>query len=338
MRTFIFIFALLIVAVSIFLLVAKEQVINPIGKKTLEVKERVLDKYTFSNLRKQQFKNSVISLGRVLDDKEGVTSQIFYYEVDGKRVSGLINLPKAEGVYPIIIMLRGFVPIESYTTGVGTKRLGDVFAQNGFITLAPDFLGYGESDKPSLNPMEERFQTYTASLTLLASLESLDSALLASYSGRIKADASKVGIWGHSNGGQIALSVLEITGKNYPTVLWAPVSKPFPYSILYYTDEFDDHGKKLRRVVANFEKDYDIELYSLTNFFDWINATVQIHQGEEDDAVPKKWSEELNEKLKELEKDISYFIYPNSDHNLMPNGWNQAVQRSMEFYRESFNR
>jgi len=337
-RTFIFIFALLIVAVSIFLLVAKEQVINPIGKKTLEVKERVLDKYTFSNLRKQQFKNSVISLGRVLDDKEGVTSQIFYYEVDGKRVSGLINLPKAEGVYPIIIMLRGFVPIESYTTGVGTKRLGDVFAQNGFITLAPDFLGYGESDKPSLNPMEERFQTYTASLTLLASLESLDSALLASYSGRIKADASKVGIWGHSNGGQIALSVLEITGKNYPTVLWAPVSKPFPYSILYYTDEFDDHGKKLRRVVANFEKDYDIELYSLTNFFDWINATVQIHQGEEDDAVPKKWSDELNEKLKELEKDISYFIYPNSDHNLMPNGWNQAVQRSMEFYRESFNR
>jgi len=24
----------------------------------------------------------------------------------------------------------------------------------------------------------------------------------------------------------------------------APVSKPFPYSILYYTDEFDDGGKR----------------------------------------------------------------------------------------------
>jgi len=306
-----------------------------------KVKEKPLLKYTFENLKKSKFKSSQITLGTALEEKENHISQMFYYTIRDvingknreKKVSGLINVPKKEGIYSVIVMLRGFVPMETYATGTGTKRAGEVFAQNNFITLAPDFLGYGVSDNPSQNSMEERFQTYTTALTLLSSLENLNSGLEASYSGRIKADSAKVGIWGHSNGGQIALSVLEITGKNYPTVLWAPVSKPFPYSILYFTDEFDDHGKALRKIVANFEKDYDIEQYSASNFYSWINAPIEIHQGIADNAVALKWSDQLVSDLKKLEKDVMYFTYPQADHNLSP-GWDEAVERSLNFYRK----
>jgi len=307
-----------------------------------KVREKPLLKYTFENLKKTKFKLSPIVLGATLDEKENYISQLFFYSIRDvingenreKKVSGLINVPKLSGIYPVIVMLRGFVPKETYTTGIGTKRAGEVFAQNGFITIAPDFLGYGKSDNPEGNSIEERFQTYTASLTLLSSLVNLNTGLSASYSGKIKADVAKVGIWGHSNGGQIALSVLEITGKDYPTVLWAPVSKPFPYSILYFTDEFDDHGKALRKVVANFETDYDIELYSPSNSYSWINAPIQLHQGESDDAVPQKWSDKFIADLKKLEKDVTYFTYPDADHNLLPDGWSKAVQKSLDFYRE----
>lgn len=306
-----------------------------------KVKGKPLAKYTFENLKKRQFPAGTIVLGHVsdedIDENIRVVSQMFYLDFP-RKVSGLINVPKAEGIYPVVVMLRGFVPKEIYSTGIGTKRAGEVFAQNGFITLASDFLGYGESDTPSYDAIEERFQTYTATLSLLSSLENLNNALIASYSGKIKADISKVGIWGHSNGGQIALSILEITGKNYPTVLWAPVSKPFPYSILYYTDKFEDHGKTLRKVVANFENDYDIELYSPSNFYSWINAPIQIHQGLSDDAVPSKWSDELFETLEKLGKKVEYFTYPDADHNLLPDGWSQAVQRSLDFYTEKFSR
>ncbi len=234
-------------------------------------------------------------------------------------------------------MIRGFVPKEKYAIGIGTARAGEVFAQNGFITLAPDFLGYGASDKASKDSIEDRFQSYTTVVALLSTLDNLNSGLTASYSGKIRADSSKVGIWGHSNGGHIALSVLEITGKNYPTVLWAPVSKPFPYSVLYYTDEFDDHGMALRKVIANFENDYNIELYSLTNFYSWINAPLEIHQGTADDSVPIKWSDNLVADLKKLDKDITYFTYPGADHNLLP-GWGEAVQRSLDFYKSNFGK
>lgn len=298
-------------------------------------KEKPLAKYSYPSLHKTVFSGSKITVGEVVKDEEQFTSYIFSFSTGGKNVSGLMNVPKKPGDYPVIIMIRGYVPKEMYEPGMGTSHGGEVLAQNGFITLAPDFLGYGSSDKPSPDAMEDRFLTYTSTLELISSLSNLNSALesqaiLARY------DGSHLGIWGHSNGGQIALSVLEITGMQYPTVLWAPVSKPFPYSILYYTDDIDDHGKALRKVVANFEKEYDAEKYSLTNYLDWIEAPIQIHQGGADEAVPQKWSDTLVESLKQKEKSVEYFTYPGDDHNFSQGNWNTVMQRSMAFYQIQF--
>ena len=313
----------------------KNNIISPLGEIPKLI-EKPLEKYSFENLKKRDFKPSEITIGKILKDEDNFISYVFYFNVDKSKVSGLINLPKKGGTFPIIVMFRGFVDQKIYTIGEGTRRSGEVFAANNFITLSPDFLGYGDSDPPSENSIEERFQTYTAALTLLSSIENLNKALEKIEGNLVRADTQKIGIWGHSNGGQIALSVLEISGKNYPAVLWAPVSKPFPYSILYYTDDFDDHGKALRKAVANFEKDYDIEKYSLTNFLNWVEAPVQIHQGGSDEAVPQKWSDQLLDALKKLNKDINYFTYPGNDHNLMPDAWSLAVSRSISFYRENF--
>lgn len=297
--------------------------------------ERPLDKYTIDALSKTKFEASEITLGKVLNDNGEFTSYIFYFNVQTKKVSGLINIPKTTGEYPVLMMFRGYIDREAYTTGAGTQRTGEALAKNGFITLAPDFLGYGESDNPSESPIEERFQTYVTALTLLESIGNLNTTL-ANNNLEARVNVNKVGIWGHSNGGQISLSILEITGRAYPTVLWAPVSKPFPYSILYYTDDFDDRGKMLRRTIAEFEKDYDVELYNLTNYFARINATIQIHQGTADDAVPQKWSDQLVEELEKLEKDVDYFTYAGADHNLLPGGWNLAVLRAIDFYSRGF--
>lgn len=294
-------------------------------------KARPLSRYTIESLAAAQFTASTITIDRVLVENESITSFVFDFNVEGKKVSGLANVPKARGEYPLIVMLRGYVDRETYTTGAGTQRAGEVFAKSGFITLAPDFLGYGESDMPSENPIEERFQTYTTVLVLLESIKNLNTSFLENNLAA-RAASDQIGIWGHSNGGQIALTVLEITGRSYPTVLWAPVSKPFPYSVLYYTDDFDDRGKMLRRTVADFEKDYDVELYNVTNFFDKINAPLAIHQGTDDGSVPQKWSDQLVDELERLGKDVEYFTYVGADHNLLPVGWNLAVTRAIDFY------
>ena len=280
------------------LFAGSERMVSPL------VWEKPLDKYTIENLAKREYKSQI-----VLDGEDR-----FYFDSDGRKVTGTVHMPK-NCPCPVIIQFRGYVERDIYQPGVGTQRTAEVFAKNGFISLAPDFLGYGGSDNPPDDVFEERFLTYVAGLNLLAGVESWDKA-------------GKIGIWGHSNGGQIALTVLEISQKEYPTVLWAPVSKPFPYSILYYTDEAEDRGKALRKKLADFEKDYDVELYSLTNYLDRIKAPIQIHQGTLDEAVPRRWTDELVKRI-----EVDYRVYPGADHNLV-GGWSQAVQRSIDFWEK----
>lgn len=299
-------------------------------RAVVQIKPRPLDKYSIDNLISVKIEPGQIVIGDITKEDGDFTSYLFSFVFDPtlsgkelKRVTGLVNIPTGKGPYPVVIMLRGYVDQKLYKTGDGTKRAGEYFAKNNFITIAPDFLGYAGSDKEAENILESRFQTHTTTLTLLKSLDSLENW-----------DKQNIFIWGHSNGGQIALTLLEITGKAYPTVLWAPVSKPFPYSILYYTDESDDGGKLIRRELAKFEDQYDTDLYSISKYFDRIKAPLQLHQGTSDDAVPKDWSDKLANTFKKQELILNYYIYPGAGHDLQPS-WNTAVERDLKFFRKN---
>lgn len=292
-------------------------------------KPKPLEKYSIENLSKADIKPVEIKIN------ENIFEFSFDPTLSGKeekKVTGLINLPTQTEIsdkkFPLVVLVRGYVDQSIYQTGVGTKRVGEYLADNNYITLAPDFLGYGGSDNESGNIFESRFQTYTIVLTLLKSIESPAHAKALVEAGW---NGKNIFLWGHSNGGQIVLTVLEITGYDYPTVLWAPVTKPFPYSVLYYTDESNDHGKFIRKELAKFEADYDVEKYSLTNYLDRIKAPITIFQGTNDNAVPQAWSDSFVKKLKSLDIKTNYLIYPKADHNMNPI-WGDVIIKTLENY------
>lgn len=304
------------------------KLLTPLGKP-----DRPLDAYTIDNLGKRPYRESRIVLDTAIATTSSYTTYLFHFLSDEKKVTGIVNAPDGEGKFPVILQVRGYVDREKFTSGEGTKRSGLVFADNGFLTIAPDFLGYGGSDMPSNDVFEERFQTYTTVLNLLASLKSLPNA-----------DTSRVSLWAHSNGGQIALTVKEILASasgelaNYsaiPLTLWAPVTKPFPYSILYYTDDSPDYGKSLRKSLAGFEQIYNPDLYAMTFYLDRLEGPIQLHQGLSDEAVPYKWSDDFVYKLNILNKNIKYYKYPDAGHN-MEGSWSDVVQKDIEFFKKSF--
>jgi len=292
----------------------------------LPLKEKPLEKYTIENLAKRQYSSSPIVFEDPIATAPSYAVLPFYFMSDSKKVTGLAHIPMTplSKKLPVVIQFRGFAERATYTPGLGTKHSAEVYAQNGFVSLAPDFLGYGGSDKGSENVFEDRFETYTTALNLIASIPTISFV-----------DPAHVSLWGHSNGGQIALTVLTILGdkgKAYPTTLWAPVTKIFPYSILYYTDEFDDYGKSLRKELAKFEKDYDTDQFAFYNYLDRISAPIIFHQGTDDEAVPVKWSNDFVRLMQGKGKSMKYYTYPGADHNLNV-GWNTVVSRDMEFFR-----
>jgi dipeptidyl aminopeptidase/acylaminoacyl peptidase len=311
-----------------------------LGKKIFQEKEVAppqatpvptpLASYAIENLAKTEQEGELIQIGEKIKADDDFESYLFShafrpapYLNETKIVTGLINIPTAEELFPVVVMIRGYVDQEIYQTGVGTRKAAEVFAENGLITVAPDFLGYGESDREAKNIFESRFQTYTTALSILNSVESID-----------KWDRENVFIWAHSNGGQIALTILAATGAEYPTTLWAPVTKPFPYNILYFTDESEDGGKLIRAELAKVEALYDVDLFSFNNYLERIRAPLQIHQGTADEAVPVEWNDGFVKKLDQAEIENKYLRYGGVDHNMVP-VWDRVVERDLEFFEKN---
>lgn len=297
--------------------------LNPFVPVEPTEKPLPLKEYAFGNLSNRVAVASSLDLDEILAEESEFKAYRFSFTTMGKKMTGQLNVPAAatpSAGFPVVFMLRGYVDKEMFTTGMGTKNAAAALAQNGYVTVAPDFLGYGGSDEEPEDSIESRIQKPAQILDLLASLKSLEFV-----------NNEDLVLWGHSNGGQIALSMLEITGKNWPTVLWAPVTKPFPYSILYFTDESPDQGKYLRRIVAQFEADYDVFDYSIDRYFELIAAPIQLHQGGADTAVPIAWSNDFVRRMQALDKEIDYQTYPGMDHQMQP-GWGSVMQRTLVFY------
>src|SRR6185369_3940669 len=198
--------------------------------------------------------------------------------------------------FPVIVMVRGYVDAEEYRTGEGSRYVAAEFAKEGYVTVAPDFLGFGGSD-PSGPGWEERFEKPVNVIELIKSLRLHEQLEYKKQLFRI--NPKKMGIWAHSNGGQITLTTLEAMGEPIPTALWAPVTAPFPYSVLYYSDEMDDGGKGMRSAVAGFESVYNVQEYSLTQHIARLRGPIQLHQGTADDSVPQKWSDAFVKNIKD---------------------------------------
>jgi pimeloyl-ACP methyl ester carboxylesterase len=326
--------------------------LSPFSATELEP-ELALLQYTITNLAKRRYTPSSITIGKVLEETPLVTSFLFSYQSTNRKITGQLNIPsrllkptadQTEPV-PVIIMLRGFVPEEIYATGVGTRSAAAVLAQNGYVTLAPDFLGFGESDPEPADVWEARFIKPINVIELINSLKAnptLRPSLLEEQT--VLLDTTKLGLWAHSNGGQIALTVLEILGEPLPTTLWAPVTAPFPYSVLFFSDENADEGREARAWVNLFERDYDAREFSLTQHLDRLTGPIQLHHGLTDEAALKTWSDEFATKVEVENKrretsaeielpavDLTYFTYPTADHNLQPS-WNSVIARDLTFF------
>lgn len=333
-------------------------------------------KYTIPNLARRNYQAvEGLTVIKTLPSSEGYSSYIFSYITLGKKVTGQLNVPasalSSNQPTPLIVMLRGWAPIETYQTGMGTKNAAAFFANNGFATLAPDFLGYGDSDPEPDDGWEARFIKPIIAIELLKTIENYSTVTLPD--GTVNLNPAKMGLWGHSNGGQVALSVLEILNKPLPTTLWAPVTAPFPYSVLFFSDEHDDEGKAIRLWLAQFEQQYDVLEFSITQYLSRLTGSLLLHHGTADEAALKVWSDEFVEKIEaENERretqssfttpstatdsaplatqsalatssgkllppiDITYHVYPGANHNLQPS-WNTVVQRDVTFFRKQLS-
>lgn len=307
-----------------------EKIISPIVN--VNFTEKSLEKYDFDALSKRQgIASDIEILGKIeaVEKRRALlrqgsgrmdfTTREIRFKSDEKKISGMMNYFNDDKKHGIIIMIRGYAEKEGYYPGYGTWKVADELAKQGYATISLDFLGYGNSEAESSDVLEARFHKVIEVLDLIQSVKQLPWV-----------DKSKIGIWAHSNGGQIALSVLEITGERYPTVLWAPMTLPFPQSLIDTADE-GEARQKATDFVNLFEKYYDSRRYAFENYYEWINSSILIQQGTADLQVKVEWQQEVVNNLKLLNKNVELQIIEGADHN-MGGSWSEAVEKDVEWF------
>ncbi len=261
-----------------------------------------------------------------IKEKVTWTSKEYRFMSDGKWVGGVVNIPIGSGTYPTIVMIRGYAEKVGYYPGSGSWKMADYLAKSGYATVSIDFLGYGLSESESQDVMEARFAKVPQVLDLLATIKQ-----------QAFVDPTRIGIWAHSNGGQIALSVLEASEGHYPTVLWAPMTQPFPQSVLDTSESDPDGGAGAQAMIAQFTKYYDARRYAFENYYSWVTSPVEIFQGTHDVWCKVEWQQTVVDALNTHGQQAVLRVVQGDDHNFSKN-WEQVAGETIDYYRVQISR
>jgi len=259
--------------------------------------------YTIPSLRSRQYGGGEIENLGVLSQNEKFLRYSIRYPSDGLKISGYVNVPKGKGPFPVIIVLHGYAnpseyDILDYTTGVT-----DEYASEGYFVVHPNYRNFRPSESG-----DTLFRVgYAVDVLNLISLLEENSGKPGLFE---KANTERIGLWGHSLGGSIALKVGVINSSIKAIVLYAPMSgdEQKNSQFFHFLTGSQTNQQELRATIDSFAA------ISPDHFYENMNAAVQLHHGTGDSVIPIMWAEETCNKLKEAKVKVECFYYDGAEH------------------------
>lgn len=295
-----------------------------------EVEDGKMHPMAIESLRDREYLGGDFVIDEKLTNGTNYQQYIASYQSDSLKIYGLLTVPlaqKPENGFPAIIFIHGYIPPKQYSTTGNYPTYQARLARSGFVTFKPDLRGHGNSEGDAISG---HFSEKYVIDTLYAILY---------LKNHKNVDPSRIGYWGHSNGGEIGLRSIVISSDIKAAVFWAGVVGSFEDMLETYNDKIrflrNATSTKLVRVNGLPSKNPDFwnKLDPYT-FLGDINAPIQLHHGTADDSVPIELSLRLKEELEKLNKTVEYFEYAGDDHNIS-NNVGTAFQRTIDFYKDN---
>jgi dipeptidyl aminopeptidase/acylaminoacyl peptidase len=296
-----------------------------------------LNPLSIEAMRHKNYPGSKITIEQTLPDMPDYKQYIASYLSDGLKIYGLLTIPMGtppKGGFPAIIFNHGYIPPEQYVTTERYVAYVDGFAKNGYIVFKPDYRGNGNSE----GQLEGAYYSPAYTDDVLNALASIKQ-----YSG---VNPAKIGMWGHSMGGNITLRSLVVNTKDIKAaVIWGGVvgsynnllnnwhrAAPFVPSARELTLRNRGRQSLISKYGTPVQNPAFWNTIDPTAFINDINAPVQLDAGGADEEVPVAFSQSLYAKLKAAGKTAEFYTYPGADHNISGPGFDLAMQRSVAFF------
>lgn len=288
-------------------------------------------------MRNRSYPGSDIVIEKTLSSTKTYHQYLVSYLSDGLKIYGLLTVPigqKPVSGWPVIIFNHGYIQPDIYQTTQRYVAYVDAFARNGYIVFKPDYRGNGNSE----GQPEGAYYSPAYATDVLNALSSMKL-----YK---DADTEKIGMWGHSMGGNITLRDIVVDTKDIKAaVIWGGVVGSYNDLMNNWQRrvKFQPSAKELA-LRNNYRKKL-IDTYGTPsdnpNFWQAIDPTffladiatpIQLHTGGNDEEVPVAFSVSLKDSLEKAGKIVEYYNYPGGDHNISSPNFELAMQRSLKFF------
>ncbi|WP_018466324.1 alpha/beta hydrolase family protein [Calidithermus timidus] len=264
---------------------------------------------TIAELRARSYGEGELTLERTLAQNRDFTRYLVRWPSEGLIQYGFMNVPSGKGPYPVVLVLHGYVNPATYRTLAYTTRYADAIARMGYVVIHPNYRGHPPSQGSPEGVFRVNYAIDVLNLAAIVRRQSGEGPLA-------KADGSRMGLWGHSMGGGIALRVAVVDPRVRAVVLYGSMSgdERKNASQIYYV--YSGRTRGLTELNAPDERIKAISpIYHLQN----ARAAFSVHHGTADEQVPYAWSVELCQKLKALGKSAECFSYRDARH-IFPSG------------------
>ncbi len=288
-----------------------------------------------SYMRSQNYPGSDIKIEEKLPDGSNYKRFIVsFYSGDLKEYAYLTipKMTKPYGGFPVIIFNHGYQIPKLYTPEGNYIAYMDALAKAGYIIFKPDFRGNGKSQG---SPGSSYFSpNYTIDdLNAISSIKKYKDA-----------NPNKVGIWGHSMGGNITLRVAEISPDIKAAVIWGGVVGSYSDILYNWQNRVSYKPAALDLSLRNLGSQSLLAAYGTPaqnprfwNSIDpamnlsFISAPFQIHAGLSDNQVPPDFFFSFYEKMKNAKKTVEYYEYPGANHDINQS-FPAAMKRTIIFF------
>ena len=288
-------------------------------------------------MRQQDYPGSDIVIEQELSPGSNYSRQIVSYKSDGLKIYALMTIPNdrpPEDGFPAIVFNHGYIPPETYRITEKYIAYQDAFARNGYVTIKSDYRGHGNSEgKP-----EGGYFSPAYTIDVLNAVSSIQK-----YP---DVNDERIGMWGHSMGGHIALRSMVVTDDIKAGVIWGGVTVSYENMVSNWrrsrpwrpSEHEVNSGRNTRQDLEDEYGTFDDDRKfwdSITpiKFLPIISGPIQLHHGENDETVPVEFSETLRDELENAEKEVELFVYEGDNHNISDN-LSVALTRSVEFFNK----
>jgi dipeptidyl aminopeptidase/acylaminoacyl peptidase len=280
------------------------------------------EQYTIDYLRSRTYGGGRIEVTGELGGTESFTSYSIRYPSDGLNIYGFVNVPNGSGPYPVLISIHGYARADRYDAFNVSLDSADALAENAFIVIHPALRNYPPSDSGD-NILRVGMTVDVLNLIALVEAQAGQPGALA------PADPHRIGLWGMSMGGSIALRVLTIHPDIKAAVLYSPMGG----------DE-ERNSRQLYEVTRDpqFQKDLEVppgmnDRISPAYYYHLIKAPVQLHHGTGDTTAPISWAVETCEFLEAAGVSVQCVYHQGVEHVFGGESHRRMFEQALEFYR-----